>query len=104
MSLSESRFHAVADELLQTVVEAVDTKIGDTAEVDLIGGVLTIDLGPKGQYVVNKHAPNRELWLSSPVSGAWHFQYDADADAWCSTRDRATVMTAVLERELGVSL
>lgn len=104
MSLSESRFHAVADELLQTVVEAVDTAIGDTADVDLIGGVLTIDLGAKGQYVVNKHSPNRELWLSSPVSGAWHFQYDEDADAWCSTRDRDIVLTAVLERELAVTL
>ena len=31
-------------------------------------GVLTLALGPgKGTYVLNKQAPNRQLWLSSPV-------------------------------------
>ena len=33
-------------------------------------GVLTLRLGEgKGTYVINKQAPNRQLWLSSPVSG-----------------------------------
>jgi len=103
MSLSESRFHALADEWLQTVVDVVDQAVGDTVEVDLIGGVLTIDLGARGQYVVNKHAPNRELWLSSPSSGAWHFSYDSDSDAWLSTRDRSQSLSELLERELGTA-
>lgn len=31
-------------------------------------GVLTLSLGiSKGTYVLNKQAPNRQLWLSSPV-------------------------------------
>jgi frataxin-like iron-binding protein CyaY len=31
-------------------------------------GVLTLAMGPgKGTYVLNKQAPNRQLWLSSPV-------------------------------------
>ena len=31
-------------------------------------GVLTLSLGlGKGTYVLNKQAPNRQLWLSSPV-------------------------------------
>jgi frataxin len=33
-------------------------------------GVLTLKLGEgRGTYVINKQAPNRQLWLSSPVSG-----------------------------------
>lgn len=30
-------------------------------------GVLTLKLGAKGTFVVNKQAPNRQIWLSSPV-------------------------------------
>jgi hypothetical protein len=29
--------------------------------------VLTLRLGDLGTYVVNKQAPNRQIWLSSPV-------------------------------------
>lgn len=30
-------------------------------------GVLTIKLGKRGTFVLNKQAPNRQIWLSSPV-------------------------------------
>lgn len=103
MSLSESRFHTLADGLLQTIVDVIDEAVGDTVEVDLIGGVLTIDLASRGQYVINKHAPNREIWLSSPSSGAWHFTYDAERDGWVSTRDRSQSLTEVLVRELAAA-
>jgi frataxin len=37
-------------------------------------GVLTVKLGQHGTYVINKQTPNRQIWLSSPVSGP--FRYD----------------------------
>lgn len=30
-------------------------------------GVLTLDLGSRGTYVLNKQAPNHQIWSSSPV-------------------------------------
>ena len=30
-------------------------------------GVLTVKLGQKGTYVINKQTPNRQIWMSSPV-------------------------------------
>ena len=30
-------------------------------------GVLTLKLGSKGTYVINKQTPNRQMWLSSPL-------------------------------------
>ncbi len=103
MSLSESRFHTLADGLLHTLVDAVDEAVGDTVDVDLIGGVLTVDLAARGQYVINKHTPNREIWLSSPSSGAWHFGYDAGTESWRSTRDRSQSLFEVLARELAAA-
>jgi frataxin len=54
--------------------------------VDLEGGILSISLPGGGTYLINKHAPNREIWLSSPKSGAWHFRHDPEA-GWISTRE-----------------
>ena len=33
--------------------------------------------GDAGTWVVNKHAPTRQIWLSSPKSGARHYAFDA---------------------------
>lgn len=30
-------------------------------------GVMTVNLGDLGTYVLNKQTPNRQIWLSSPV-------------------------------------
>uniref|UniRef100_A0A914RUA2 Frataxin n=1 Tax=Parascaris equorum TaxID=6256 RepID=A0A914RUA2_PAREQ len=33
-------------------------------------GVITAKVGrDKGTYVINKQTPNRQIWLSSPISG-----------------------------------
>jgi len=39
----------------------------DDADVELSQGVLTLNLGSLGTYVINKQAPNLQLWVSSPV-------------------------------------
>lgn len=37
-----------------------------TAPVPVQSGVLTLKLGSKGTYVINKQPPNKQIWLSSP--------------------------------------
>lgn len=39
----------------------------EDADIELSQGVLTLKLGALGTYVINKQAPNRQLWMSSPV-------------------------------------
>ena len=41
--------------------------------------------GDKGTFVLNKQTPNRQLWLSSPVSGPW--RYDAAPPAGAAPRE-----------------
>jgi frataxin len=50
-------------------------------------GVFELHLGPKGTYVINKQAPNRQLWWSSPISGPKRYNYDVKLEAWRNTRD-----------------
>lgn len=98
MSLDESRFATLADETLERFSDAIDDALGDRIDVDLHAGILTLALPGGGQYIINKHAPNREIWMSSPASGATHFGYQEPL--WVSTRDRSQVLPVMLAAEL----
>jgi frataxin len=100
MQLDESRFAVVADQTLEKIADLIDDVLGDKIDVEFQHGILTITLEKGGQYVLNKHGPNREIWLSSPVSGAWHFAF-AD-NGWVSTREPRAVLAVLLADELAV--
>lgn len=96
--MSDSAFESLADSLLAALEEG----LGDDHDAELRGGVLTVD-GGDGTWVVNKHAPMRQVWLSSPRSGARHFAFDAESGQWKDTRGGPDLLT-VLSSELDVAL
>ena len=93
--MSEQAFETLADSLLESLEEEID-------DAELQGGVLTID-GDDGTWVVNKHAPTRQIWLSSPKSGARHYAFDGASGLWKDTRGTGDLLSA-LSDELGVAL
>ncbi len=101
MSLDESRFASLADPLLERIADAVEDAF-DHADADIHAGILTLTLPGIGQYVINKHAPNREIWLSSPKSGAHHFGWSGEA--WISTRNAQIELVSLLKAEIGVDV
>lgn len=91
----------------------------------LQAGVLTLTT-PRGTYILNKQPPNKQIWLSSPVSGPKRFdwvlptstyqQYEKqeseDADdggddgqggKWVYLRDN-TSLTSLLHNEVDVTI
>lgn len=96
--MTDSAFETLADSLLATLEEA----LGEHVDAELQGGILTVE-GDAGTWIVNKHAPTRQIWLSSPVSGARHYAFDAVAGQWRDTRGGGGLL-AVLGEELGVDL
>lgn len=48
---------------------------------------MTLKLGDKGTYVVNKQPPNKQLWLSSPTSGPKRYDFDSEHQVWFYGRD-----------------
>jgi len=101
MTIDEARFHEIADDLLEGLFDRLDEEIGDAADVDLQDGILNIELDAGGTYIINKHAPNCEIWMASPKSGATH--YALQGDQWIGTRDQANLLERLGE-ELKVSL
>ena len=100
MTIEESRFHIIADKTIDGLADAIDADLGDDLDVDVEGGILTIALPGGGQYIINKNAPMRQIWLSSPKSGASHFDWDESADGWRSTRGEKVSLTELLADEL----
>jgi iron-sulfur cluster assembly protein CyaY len=96
--MSEFAFESLADSLLAALEEG----LGDHVDAELQGGILTVD-GDDGTWIVNKHAPTKQIWLSSPKSGARHYAFDAGSGRWQDTRGGADLL-AHLSTELGVSL
>ncbi|MDP2699884.1 iron donor protein CyaY [Thalassospira sp.] len=101
MAFDETEFHRLADETIETVSDRLDDLLGDTLDVDLQSGILSLELDSGEQFVINKHSPNRQIWMSSPVSGASHYDYDEDTESWRSTRG-ATTLHEQLSADLSV--
>ena len=78
--LSDKDFHRHADlslgDLYGKLEEIVEEAGLPESDLEYSQGVLTLELGKHGTYVINKQSPNKQLWMSSPVSGPirydWH--------------------------------
>lgn len=81
-------YESVADETLESLTEAFETLLEKhklPSDVTYSNGVLTVELGKFGTYVINKQAPNRQIWLSSPFSGPK--RYDFIGQTWVYKHD-----------------
>jgi len=102
--MDAAEFDRRASETLKRLMIAIEDGMGDEIEdIDLQGSVLTIELADGGTYVINKHAANQEIWLSSPKSGASHFKPDEAGRQWLPTRG-GEPLHAKLEAELSAVL
>ena len=88
--MDDSIFHEKAEITLQNLVDAVE--IADEEgeiEVDYIEGVVNITLPDGSEYVINKHEPTNQIWVSSPFSGSSKFSYDDSEDEWLPDNGRS---------------
>ena len=98
--MDDSSFERLAGRTLETLFDALDAALAD-GDVEFDGGILTVELSDGGKYVINRHGPNRQIWVSSPKSGAWHFE--RRGDVWVSTRGSER-LDALLGGEFGLPL
>lgn len=73
-------------------------------------GVLTLKFPPAGTYVLNKQPPNKQIWLSSPISGPKRYDWVAEGGSanetkgeWVYLRDGST-LRGLIKNELDVDL
>ncbi len=97
--LTESEFRERADATLEYLFEKLDEEdMGGVLDLDLQEGVLSIATNTGHAFVVSRHVPSKEIWLSSPLTGGLHFAYPYKQDDWW-LRDGRT-LTVVLSEEI----
>ncbi|KAL8708533.1 MAG: hypothetical protein Q9220_006586 [cf. Caloplaca sp. 1 TL-2023] len=118
--LTPDRYHRLADKYIDHLVSKLESLQEEREDVDCeySAGVLTLSFPPQGTYVLNKQPPNKQIWLSSPVSGPKRYDYvvvstpegisgeaekEKEGGEWMYLRDGST-LGGLLREELGVSM
>ncbi|KAL1600876.1 Mitochondrial matrix iron chaperone [Nothophoma quercina] len=113
--ISTTEFHERADEYLNELVERLEEaqEKNPDIEVEYSAGVLRVDFISKQlSYVLNKQPPNKQIWLSSPISGPKRFDWvvlqegqnakeGGGSGDWVYLRD-GTSLTDIIRKELGI--
>ncbi|XP_044261796.1 frataxin homolog, mitochondrial [Tribolium madens] len=92
-----STFEKACDETLESLTEYFEQIVEEvdnlkSADVAYSSGVLTVNLGPDyGTYVINRQSPNRQIWLSSPVSGPKRYDFVVKDNCWVYKHDGKTL-------------
>jgi frataxin len=68
-------------------------------DVEYSDGVVNVNLGSNGTWVINKQSPNKQVWLSSPKSGPARYDYDQERKQWVNSRDHSIKLHDVLKEE-----
>lgn len=101
--LTDHEYSSISNNYLETLGDELEALSEDYPQVDseLSQGVLKLDLPPLGSYVINKQPPNKQMWLSSPISGPK--RYDLIGGKWITLRDNSG-LTGLLEDEISQAL
>jgi len=100
--LDENTYNEISDKFLEGLQEKLQTleqACIDDFDIEYGHGVLTLRLGAMGTYVLNKQAPNKQIWWSSPLSGPKRFNLDIPTGKWVNNRD-FTPLTKALQEEI----
>jgi len=104
---TETEFIAAADPTLAPIGLALDAALetGNAAvDWNLNDGILETECADGSKLIVNRHVPNRELWVAARAGG---FHFRADAGLWRDTRsgdDLASVLAKLLRAQGGLTL
>ncbi len=105
--LTDSAFIAAADATLAAIGDALDAALASSdIDVDwsLNDGILEIEDETGGKLIVNRHVPNRELWVAARAGG---FHFAARDSVWRDTRSGAelgSALAALVAAQCGLAL
>lgn len=80
--MNDKDFAQEVEEIIYKIAETIeDSDPEGTIDVDLKDGILML-ITDAGTFVINKQSSAKEIWLSSPISGPYHFALNEEK--WCS--------------------
>lgn len=71
--MKDKDFAIEVEKILHRIAETIENHdIEGKIDVDLNNSILTL-VTDYGIFVINKQGVSKEIWLSSPISGPYHF-------------------------------
>ncbi|PYI02190.1 Frataxin-like domain-containing protein [Aspergillus sclerotiicarbonarius CBS 121057] len=117
--LTDGQYHDYAEHYLNVVQNEIENlqEEGSDMEAEYSAGVMNIIVPGVGTYVLNKQPPNKQIWLSSPISGPKRYDWVVEGDRmyekqesrpfvngqWVYLRDGSN-LTDLLNHELTLGL
>ncbi|KAL2755413.1 hypothetical protein ACRALDRAFT_1051179 [Sodiomyces alcalophilus JCM 7366] len=114
--LTDNQYHELADSYLDVAVARLEDlqEVREGLDVEYANGVLTLTVPEIGTYVINKQPFNKQIWLSSPISGPKRYDWvligegqnqkeGTAAGNWMYVRDGST-LDALFKAEMNVDL
>ncbi|KAG9234552.1 mitochondrial iron uptake protein [Amylocarpus encephaloides] len=115
-SVTIEEYHELSDKYIDQLVEKLEALAEQSEEIDCdySAGVLNFTFPPHGSYVINKQPPNKQIWLSSPVSGPKRYDFVMSSEGqdakegtgtgdWVYLRDGSS-LNEVLRTEIGIDM
>ncbi|KAL5365713.1 hypothetical protein BJX96DRAFT_18787 [Aspergillus floccosus] len=87
--LTEPEYHEYAEHYLNVLQNEVERaqEDGSDMEAEYSAGVLNISVPGVGTYVLNKQPPNKQIWLSSPITGPKRYDWVVMGDQMHEKQD-----------------
>ncbi|KAH6682800.1 Frataxin-like domain-containing protein [Halenospora varia] len=114
--ITADEYHELSDQYMEALVDKLEQLQEEDEQVDCeySAGVLTVAFPPNGTYVINKQPPNKQIWLSSPITGPKRYDFVMASEGqdakegtgsgeWIYLRD-GTSLNDLLLKELGVDM
>ena len=98
--MNESEFDRAVDAVFARIESSLEDE--DALDVDLESGILTVSCRDGSRVIVNRQAPNREIWVAAR-SGGFHFS--ARGAEWRDTRSGEELFASlarIIEAQAGV--
>ncbi len=91
--MTEGDFNELADTVFERIETALDNSDADI-DYDSNGTVLEMEFADGSKIIVNRHVPNREIWLAAKSGG---FHYGFQNGQWTSQRDGSELFARLAE-------
>ncbi len=96
-----NNFITRADELITKIADQIENSDPNgNKDIDLNGGILVVN-DERGTFIINRQTPAKEVWLSSPISGPYHFFLNDDGK-WITKN--SVLLRDVLDREFSIQI
>ncbi|KAH9385627.1 frataxin [Nematocida major] len=86
-------YEKASKDIMKKVFNTIDAVVDGASIKD---NVISVEVPGAGVFVINRQPPKREIWLSSPLTGPYHFK--SIQNKWIDSRGRD--LLSIISKEI----